>query len=148
MVARVVIDATGNLRPCEDNAYSLGDSWYRWSEVYAANGVIQTSDARLKKNIRDISYGLDEVEGLRPVAFTWRDGSPDEVHYGLVAQEAAEILPEVVHQRDGPEGTLGLNYGELVPVLIRAVQEQQEQIRKQEETIAGLEERLSALEKP
>jgi hypothetical protein len=57
-----------------------------------------------------------------------------------------EVLPEVVRIGDDPQGTLGINYGELVPVLIKAVQEQQSEIEAQADQIAALEARLAALE--
>jgi hypothetical protein len=64
----------------------------------------------------------------------------------LVAQEVAEILPELVRGGDSPDTPLGMNYSELVPVLIRAVQEQQVEIDTQAEQIASMEARLSSLE--
>jgi hypothetical protein len=146
MVSRLEITPFGDVRPDTDNTYNLGDSNYRWEAVYAANGTIQTSDIRWKENITELPYGLEQVKQLQPVAFTWKDGSPQDVHYGLVAQEVAEVLPEVVEAGDDPQGTLGMNYSELVPVLIRAMQEQQVEIDTQAEQIASLEARLSTLE--
>ena len=56
------------LIPGQDNAYSLGNSTNRWTAAWAVNGTIQTSDARLKKNIRPLRYGLNEIMQLRPVS--------------------------------------------------------------------------------
>ena len=47
-------------------------------------------------------------------------------HYGLSAQELKEIYPDLVYE--GQDGYLGVNYVELVPVLIRAIQELKEEI--------------------
>jgi len=146
MMYRLIIGAEGDVYPFSDNAHSLGIAGNRWTSVYATNGTIQTSDGRLKDERSPLPYGLEEVERLRPVTFVWADGSEDKVHYGLIAQEVMEVLPEVVSVGDDPQGTLGMNYGELVPVLIKAVQEQQDQIEAQGEQIAALEARLSALE--
>src|ERR1043165_5229450 len=49
--------STAVLEPYNDNTYGLGTSAYRWTSVYAVNGTIQTSDARLKKNIENVQYG-------------------------------------------------------------------------------------------
>ena len=117
--------------------------------VYAANGTIQTSDERMKKNIRDIDYGLNEVMSLRPVSYQWKSDEmgitqiaphEKETKLGFVAQEIKNILPEIVQDKewlpiseDRPEEyhlvpmeTLGMSYTEMTPVLVRAIQEQQE----------------------
>jgi len=57
-----------------DNTLSCGDSGHRWTAVWAANGTIQTSDARLKKDIVDSPLGLDFIETLRPVSYKWIEG--------------------------------------------------------------------------
>jgi hypothetical protein len=145
-VSRFQISAEGHLLPDLDGYYTLGDENHQWSSVYAQGGIVTTSDGRYKENVQALPYGLDEVNALRPVTFNWTRGADDGLHYGLIAQEVRDVLPDIVTGDEGPDGTLGLNYSELVPVLIRAVQEQQEQIDTQAEQIAALEARLTALE--
>jgi hypothetical protein len=112
--------------PGADNLYSLGRSGARWKEVWSANGVIQTSDARLKTSIEEIPYGLNEVLQLQPVVYDWI-GEPGRRKVGLLAQDVASIVPEVV-SGDPETQTLGMNYGELVPVLINAIKELQQEV--------------------
>jgi hypothetical protein len=118
----------GNLYPAVDNAYKLGISGRRWSQVWAANGTIQTSDARLKENIGDLPLGLEEVRKLRPVSFTWKDHSDCKTHIGLLAQEVESVIPDAVEKGDDPAEPMGMNYGTLVPVLVQAIKDQQKQI--------------------
>jgi hypothetical protein len=98
------------------------------------------SDARLKKDIANASYGLDEVMKLRPVTYAWNEpekhGNGRQV--GLIAQEVQQVIPELVKSR-GPDAMLALNYAGLVPVLVKAVQEQQAIIREQGREIAALQ---------
>ena len=63
----------GPVRPTADNTISLGSSTKRWTEVWAVNGTIQTSDERLKRDIQDSPLGLEFVKSLRPIAYRWRD---------------------------------------------------------------------------
>ena len=146
--ARTTISFTksGDVLPGVDNAYNMGDSDHRWKAVYAADGVIQTSDSRWKENVADLEVGLEEIQRLRPVSFDWKDDPDQGLNYGLVAQEVAEVLPELIHRGDRPEDPLGLNYAEMVPVLVNAIQEQQDQLETQENQIKNLEARLSLLE--
>jgi hypothetical protein len=137
---------SGDILAGVDNTYTFGDSTHRWEAVYAANGTIQTSDARWKEEVLDLAYGLDEIAALRPVSFEWRDDPGDDVHYGLIAQEVAEIMPGLIQEGENPDDPLGLNYSELVPVLVGAIQEQQDQIEDQEAQIEQMETRLQALE--
>jgi hypothetical protein len=153
-VGRVVISDTGNLQPFSDNAYSLGINTARWKDVWAVNGTIQTSDARLKRDVRGLGVGLAEVMRLRPVSFRWREGTDTATHLGLLAQEVEQVVPEVVRRGDAAGGPLGVSYTELTPVLVKAVQQQQGQITAQQQTIeelrrqnARFEARLAALER-
>ncbi len=113
---------------------TLGSAGKRWISVHAINGTIQTSDRRLKENIRTLPYGLREVMQLKPVAYSWKsDASSKKI--GLIAQEVQQVVPEVVS--DGEY--LGMNYGELVPVLVNAIQEQEKTIRQLEAKVKQLE---------
>jgi hypothetical protein len=103
------------------------------ADVFASS-YDTTSDARLKDQIEDLPYGLAEVMAMQPRAFVFKD-QPETPKIGLIAQELAEVVPEVVSETgqepdpdaegaaDGPY--LAVAYSELVPVLIEAIQEQQ-----------------------
>ena len=74
-----------------NNAASLGNSSYRWTEVFATNGTINTSDVALKKDIANTTLGLDFVNSLRPVEYKWKDGGV-RTHQGFIAQEVKTAL--------------------------------------------------------
>ena len=88
-----------------------------FSGAVSATGFQTSSDVRLKTNIIDSSYGLDTVLQLRSVKYT-KDGKTE---VGLIAQEVETIIPEFVGQQD--DGMKTVNYGQMVSVLIKAVQE-------------------------
>ncbi|NVK73129.1 MAG: tail fiber domain-containing protein [Oceanospirillaceae bacterium] len=115
-----------------------------------ANGVLinGASDARLKSDVADLPYGLSEVMSLRPVTFTWNEKSNMEegLQHGFIAQEVAEVFPELVGQRS--DGYYTVSYKELVPALTAAIQEQQDIISEQDRKLQELEARLLALENP
>jgi hypothetical protein len=154
------LGCNSNWYPEPDGSWGLGASGYRWSEVWAVDGTINTSDMRLKEGIRDLDYGLDEVMELKPVSFTWRDRPEAGTRLGLIAQDVKPVMSEVVADRElvveegeyGPEfatkpaENLGIYYNQLIPVLIKAVQEQQGMIADQAERIAELEARIAEIE--
>jgi hypothetical protein len=149
-----------NWNPETDNDWNLGSSTNRWYAVWAVDGTINTSDIRLKDQIADIGYGLSEIMALRPVSFKWRDRPEAGTRLGLIAQEVQPVVSEVVADTEievkeseyGPEfaakpaENLGIYYNQLVPVLIKAVQEQQGMIAEQAERIAELEARVAQIE--
>ena len=118
------LSIAGILSPAADNTYSIGSIVNRWSEVWATNGVIQTSDIRLKKNIQPLHYGLSTLMKLNPVSYHWKKQDNIRTRPGLIAQEVKLSVPEVV-TGDETKEMLGMNYAELVPVLIKTIQEQQ-----------------------
>jgi hypothetical protein len=123
--------------PVLDNSTQLGSLTNRWTVVYAVNGTVQTSDGRLKKDINDIPYGLNSILKLRPVTFKWKEGNQN-VNLGLIAQDVQKVIPEVVDVGDDKDKTLGLNYSELIPVLVSAIKEQQKEIEELKKKVEQL----------
>ena len=80
-----------NFNPQDDNTYDLGLSSKRWDDVYATNGTIQTSDIRQKSNVSTTSLGLDFLNDLDPIEFTWTDGGVRK-HLGFSAQDIKQKL--------------------------------------------------------
>jgi hypothetical protein len=135
MTARVA----SNILPSASNTYDLGSSTYRWKTVYS-NNVLNVSDARLKKNITDLNYGLYSVMKMRPVQYDWKDDSEKMKKIGFLAQELKKIIPEAVAGDENKE-TLAVNYVEIIPVLVKAIQEQQQQIEELKKQVLKLSKR-------
>ena len=110
----------GSVGPNTDNSGNLGSAGLRWNTVFAANGTINTSDARLKQGITPLRYGLREVMQMRPVTFQWKDGSDPRTHVGLLAQEVEQIVPEVIVRSPDAAAPLGISYAGLIPLVIKA----------------------------
>ncbi|WP_299286677.1 tail fiber domain-containing protein [uncultured Mucilaginibacter sp.] len=134
------LTVAGIVAPTIDNTYSLGVSTTnRWTTVYTVNGVSQTSDRRLKTNITNLNYGLKEVLALQPVGYNWKEKPTAEHKIGLIAQDVRKIVPEVV-VGDETKEKLGMNYAELVPVLINAIKEQQKEIDDLKKAVQKLQQ--------
>lgn len=85
----------------------------------SAGAWTNASDARLKNNITDIKYGLSTVLNTQPRSYKMND--LDGEYIGFVAQELQTVIPEVVS--GDPEKQLGVDYGSLVAVAFKAIQE-------------------------
>lgn len=89
-----------------------------------------SSDYRLKKNFKDFN-GLNLVSQIPVYDFNWKVGvDPDEGQaWGVKAHELQEVLPNAVSGEKDGEEMQGVDYSKIVPVLIKAIQELQEEIR-------------------
>jgi hypothetical protein len=104
------------------------------------------SDSRIKKNIVNSNYGLATVLKLRPVEYNLISNDLRQV--GFIAQEVQKLVPEVVTGKEGDLSKgeiLGITYSNLVPVLTKAIQEQQKQIEDQNAKIAAQQKQIEEL---
>lgn len=130
----------------------IGTTGLKWNVVYACKGTISTSDARMKENVQDLTYGLDDIMKLHPVSFTWKHDPAYGTKLGLLAQEVQAVIPDVT--RDGENGgSMGIFYSDMIPVLIKGIQQQQETLQAEQaensqllQTIESQERRISELE--
>ncbi|WP_299335811.1 tail fiber domain-containing protein [uncultured Psychroserpens sp.] len=147
-----------SLLPDNNNVMSLGNSTLRWTGLWATDGTINTSDRREKKHIKALDYGLTEVLQMNPVSFKWKDRKDQDTKLGLIAQDLLELVPEVVKTHEWKTisdtnnttekvklNRLGVYYSDLIPVLIKAIQEQQKIIDNEKSINAKQNSQLEAL---
>jgi hypothetical protein len=146
----------GHTLHASDSMYA---GYFAGNLVYTG-GFYKLSDRKFKANLTPFDGALDKVLALEPKKYSYtaenvdtRVALPRGEHYGLIAQEVEKVLPELVGDllhpglpplhRDDPReesfGYKGINYVELIPILVQAIKEQQE-------TIDGLRARVEALE--
>jgi len=87
-------DPDGSLKGLviDDNVSIQGELEVRGNITAFANNIF--SDIRLKNNVKNITNGLEIINKLRPVSFTWKNNNKKTI--GFIAQEVEEILPEFV----------------------------------------------------
>ena len=113
----------------DSNIYRSG------SNLYAADFIL-ASDEKLKTNISVLSNALEKVNSIRGVSYEWNEtakklGHDDEsIQVGIIAQEIANICPEVV--KVAPNGYMAVSYDRLVAVLIEAIKELKDKVEKLE----------------
>ena len=124
-----------------DNAIDLGTSSYRFDDIYASSGTVNSSDQNEKNTIAESDLGLDFVKKLSPKSYKFNGKT--RTHYGLIAQDIETVLTDISksttdfagfvkedisEEQDGSNYRYGLRYNEFIAPLIKAIQEQQEQI--------------------
>lgn len=142
----VEVNGASNFRCTVDNLISCGGPSSRWTNVYAVNGTINTSDAN-EKVWEPLQYGLNELCLVNPIVYRWKKNvespsyDPETCfkYYGVLAQEVNEIFPELVYDEEYPDVPMQLNYSEFIPVLINAIKELEAELRVVKQRLALLE---------
>ena len=97
---------------------------YFWNgsnqSLLTSAGVWQNaSDVSIKKEITDIKYGLSDLMLLNPRSYKMKTDDLEQI--GFIAQEVEKIIPEIVNSDN--KGMKGLSYGNMVALLVKAIQE-------------------------
>ena len=134
---RLLITGSGNigigtLTPQSGYRLHVVDSVYVGGRVSAA-GYTTRSDYDLKDEIESINYGLKEVIQMQPVKYTYK--SNGEQQLGFIAQDIGTLIPESVHFDE----FMGVDYQSIIPILTKAIQEQNLLIKALEQRILILE---------
>ena len=124
--------AIGTVTPQSGYRLTVIDSVYVGGNV-SASAYTTRSDYNLKDDIFNIKYGLNDILQLQPVEYTYKSNGSKQL--GFIAQDIGTILPEVVSF----EESMSVNYQAIIPILTKAIQEQQAQIKALEQRIINLE---------
>jgi|TARA_R100000030_G_scaffold14220_1_gene9379 hypothetical protein len=131
-----------------DNSNKLRSSTSN-SNIGTTGGTVvgtQTSDLRLKNVGANVSYGLAEVKQLQPKQYALKS-DPDVNCLGFIAQEVESIIPEAVFDtkeeldghEEGDRTKLGMEYVQLIPVLVNAIKELSAEVDTLKTKVAALE---------
>jgi len=109
--------------PYYSNLYIPGD-------LYLDGNFINSSDINLKTNIECITdEKIDKALKIKTYSYNFKNDINDKKHYGVTPQEIEEDFPELVISKPyNDELCKGVNYLEMVPLLLNIVQKQQQQI--------------------
>lgn len=146
---KMIIKANGNV------GIGLGNPAFRLDIAGTANCTSNTwtSDQRKKNNIQNLNIdAIQTIMQLRPVTFNWNtviDDGMKGLQSGFIAQELEKVLPNSVVTVNNSEKSKSVKYLELLPVLVKAIQEQQAQIellKNENNTLKQNQQRLNDLE--
>jgi hypothetical protein len=170
------LDLSGfnTLNPAQPTQIYLGTNGFRYryngntpmwidgnGTVFSAGGFVNTSDMRLKTQIKEIGYGLNTIMALQPKQYEISDnidikngkpavdpGLKTQHKIGFLAQDLYKLIPEAVHKpKDDSKEIWTVDYTVLVPALTKAIQEQQSQIEQQTIKIKKLELEMQTIKK-
>ncbi|GAL77881.1 hypothetical protein JCM19274_5594 [Algibacter lectus] len=145
--------AIGYLSNVPDGAASnqvrIGGTAITYAGVQVAWTI--TSDKRWKNTIEDSDLGLDFINKLRPVSYFRNNDKKNKLEYGFIAQELQETLKNSSSKINGiitedTEGMLSVRYNDLMAPMVKAIQEQTEEIQVLKSENEALKLRQEAME--
>ena len=117
---------------------------------FITNGVVASSDARLKEAVSSVGVGLGLINDLNPVRYHRINNPGSDIEMGLMAQEVEATLAKhglgnsgMVVQPDD-KGYLYLRYNDLLAPMIKAIQELDDASEAKDEQIASLQQKLES----
>ncbi len=121
------------------------------------------SDQQFKSDVQDIEGAVSLINELRPRSYSHNQSGllmnlSEGMHYGFIAQELQQVLPDAVEEVTKPEirdpetgdvvspalDHLAVNYQEIIPILVKATQEQQATIEQLQSDLADLQAQVAA----
>lgn len=131
------------------NQVRIGNSSITYAAVQVAWTI--TSDMRAKSNIKQSPLGLQFLKALNPVSYYRNNDYDKNTEYGFLAQEVEATMKKygdfsagVVHKDDN--GNYSMRYNDLISIIVKAVQEQDNVVKEQKDRLDELEARLKKLE--
>ena len=92
-------------------------------DLTVSNTITVTSSETCKENIKSIDHDVDDLCRLTPKQYNYKED--EKIHYGFIAEEVEAIYPNLVTSTNGLKG---LNYLEIIPLLLNKINDLQEQI--------------------
>lgn len=123
---------------------NFGFNGTRISYISNTGAYTQVSDRRLKNNITPMKSVLSDVLRLKPVEYFYNESNSKFKSKGFIAQDVQEVYPELVNESEDTK-MLAVQYIEFGVIAVKAIQEQQEMINKQQDQINSLIEELKLL---
>ena len=138
------ITNTDSVVPKQNEVYDLGAIGNRYNNLFSkfiachqigAYVYVDISDRRQKENIEPLGKGIEFIKKLEPKKFKFKGYT--ETQYGFIAQDA-ELIDEdnvLVQKPDTEDEEYTMNYKAIIPILVKAMQEQQKKIEELEKKI-------------
>ncbi|UKN01822.1 tail fiber domain-containing protein [Paracrocinitomix mangrovi] len=115
-----------------------------YNTVYASS--YQPSDRNIKTDINKLENGLEILMELETFTYHLKsdlENGEKKLKYGFISQQAKSVLPDIT---DEMMGVLCMEYDQIIPILVKGIQEQQNIINSQNEKILTLENKLIEIE--
>ena len=148
---RLFVIGNGTSGALSDALLMLKNGNTTFSGTVRGTSFTSTSDLRLKKNIVPLKNSIETIMKLKPVSYEKKNSLSSSDYSvkenGFIAQELQKVMPTLVVEGTDKDKLLSVNYTAIIPVLTKAIQEQQATITSLEKTAKDQQNQISELKK-
>ena len=116
----------------------LGNSTYNWQEIWGKyiiyDTLEQSSSRDVKNNILPMEGMGEKLDELQPVTFIYNNDPEERVRAGLIYEDTLPVMPEIC---TGNEANKAIRYIELIPMLLKEIQDLRKRVKSLEERAEG-----------
>lgn len=140
------VQIKGDVIPNADDVYNLGSPNFVWSAIYCSTNELNGSDRNIKNSIEALPEKYVRMfELIEPKRYKLNNGTSGRFHTGFIAQEveaamracgieSKEFAGWAAAKREDGSETYFLRYSEFIPILWAKVREQEERLKRLEES--------------
>lgn len=128
----ICVISPGNINDC----WLLGTESRPFAFAYVCKyygkttSIYSFSSREYKRDIVELGDMGEQIDALKPISFRYKTGRGDQLFYGLIYEDTVDVMPVICHA-DGETKSIG--YGDLVPVLLKEVQQLRKRVKELEE---------------
>ncbi|MCF8233735.1 MAG: hypothetical protein K9G67_02880 [Bacteroidales bacterium] len=135
------IEMGGDIEVSEDNSQWIGFLMEAHAMIHSHNFLVTTKNIILNKS-HNLKQGLSALSKLTPITYEVENNEYFTSKIGIDPVELKEAIPEAVVMPENPGENYGIDYNQIIPVLIKGIQEQQKMIDDLTKRIEELENEL------
>lgn len=129
-----------------NNELNISTSAYINGNILTTGGITMYSQRSLKNIVDERGLSLNELRTIKPTRYTWKDNRDDRIHFGGIADDIQQVLPEVVYNANG---VLTMDYGNagfaIASSLIKPVVDHEQRIKALEKENEELKQEIKRL---
>ena len=119
--------------------YTKSGGLWNVRNIIFTGQIVAPSSRSMKHNIKELKSVSETIDKLSPVEFVYNNDTNGQKHFGLIYEDTIGIIPEICQENQGKDGKKekSINYVELVPLLLKEIQDLRKRVSELEEEVKG-----------
>ena len=129
-------DLSHTVTTCKGTLGASDALWDLYAGTIYYNNLVQNSSKDIKHDIRPMEEEGERLDKLKPVTFIYDNDENERRRNGLIYEDTIDVMPNICTQ---DEKNKAINYVELIPVLLKEIQDLRKRVADLEAKVEGRE---------